>query len=261
MPAELDPYRDWIGITTAQRPLSYYQLVGVERSETNDAVIVAAADERIAIVTKQIKGPHARLARRTLFELEAAKNCLLDPVARASYDESLKSGSMSRSGVGIRNRDEATSTDNASPPPSRGSLSDLLDEALPIQSMPEVPANSAFLQLQPARKSRKWKPREAWTAVGVIIISAAVLVGLGAVAVSFIESLLDGSGGGAPPVVAANQRRSLPNKPIEMRSSGVTRHRRKLHLLLNRARSKHRRLTLVPDKQKAYHGIQRLTRS
>jgi hypothetical protein len=215
MPADLDPYRDWLGIAEPERPVSYYQLLGVERSETGDAVISAAADDRIAKVRKQLKGPNARLARRTLFELEAAKSCLLDPAARGSYDESLKSGAISRAAIKVGKPHSSTPASDAPPPELRSALSDLLDEALPTAPAPEVPRDLSALQLAVTRKPRNSKSREALTVVLVIVVPAIALIGLGALAVSFIESRLAGSGDAAPPVATANQVAEPPDHLIQ----------------------------------------------
>ena len=79
MAAEPDPYRDWLGITEPRRPLSYYQLLNLPRFEADGAVVELAADRQIAEVRGLVDGPHARLARRTLFELEAAKKWRFEP--------------------------------------------------------------------------------------------------------------------------------------------------------------------------------------
>ncbi|HEV2971296.1 MAG TPA: trypsin-like peptidase domain-containing protein [Pirellulales bacterium] len=90
MDKPFDPYRDWLGIQAAQRPLSYYQLLRLGPFETDAAVIARAADRQIETVRAFISGPNSRLARRTLFELESAKKCLLDPASKRAYDESLR---------------------------------------------------------------------------------------------------------------------------------------------------------------------------
>jgi hypothetical protein len=43
-----DPYEKWLGIPTDRRPVDYYQLLGIDPEEADDAVIQEAAEQQVA---------------------------------------------------------------------------------------------------------------------------------------------------------------------------------------------------------------------
>jgi hypothetical protein len=89
MPDDFDPYRDWLGITTPQRPPSHYALLGLAELERDAAKIAAAADARMREVRNHQVGPRGKFTQKLLNELAAAKLCLLDARAKAAYDAGL----------------------------------------------------------------------------------------------------------------------------------------------------------------------------
>ena len=93
MPEPFDPYRELLGIENSHRPLTHYELLGLEDFSRSNHLILRRADERIEQVTAFLGGPHARAAQRTLFELKSAKQCLLEPTKKATYDAALKAQS------------------------------------------------------------------------------------------------------------------------------------------------------------------------
>jgi len=90
MGTQFDPYREWLGVQVATRPLNHYQLLGISLGETDPEQIEDAAETRLATLREHVAGEHGKLARRTQFEIESAKQCLLDPATRLPYDEGLK---------------------------------------------------------------------------------------------------------------------------------------------------------------------------
>lgn len=89
MSAEFDPYYRWLSIPPAQQPPDHYRLLGVDRFESDAAVIENAADRQMAHVRNFQHGPHGRLSQLLLNEISAAKLCLLNPISCAEYDASL----------------------------------------------------------------------------------------------------------------------------------------------------------------------------
>jgi hypothetical protein len=81
-----DPYAAWLGISPVERPINHYLLLGLPRFEADRGRIAVAADERMRKVREFQHGQRAAVSQRILNELAAARVCLLDPNAKASYD-------------------------------------------------------------------------------------------------------------------------------------------------------------------------------
>ena len=90
MPEPFDPYLQWLGIEPHEMPVDHYRLLGVKRFESDPAAIAAAADQRMAFVRTYQTGPRAAYTQKLLNELAAARVCLLNPGAKASYDQVLE---------------------------------------------------------------------------------------------------------------------------------------------------------------------------
>lgn len=84
-----DPYRDWLGITDAQRPLNYYQLLRLEPFEDETAKIRGNYHQLNMHVRRQLAGKAAEVAHRLLVELTKAMLCLTDTRRKAEYDVSI----------------------------------------------------------------------------------------------------------------------------------------------------------------------------
>ena len=84
---QFNPYLKWLGIRTASP--DHYQLLGVERFESDPDVISSAADRQMAHVRKYQNGPQSAQSQVLLNELAAAKICLLTPEQKLDYDISL----------------------------------------------------------------------------------------------------------------------------------------------------------------------------
>jgi len=85
-----DPYRQWLGITAPQRPLDYYQLLGLPAFVEDREQILAAADAAVVRVRGQRPGQHAAQWGQLLDELAAVKGCLTDPSRKTEYDDRLR---------------------------------------------------------------------------------------------------------------------------------------------------------------------------
>jgi len=183
----LDPYRDWLGIQQKQRPLTMYQLLGLDPAESSSEQIEKAAGLQIAKLQKLLSGSNARLARRTLYELESARQCLLDPATKRSYDEGPRAGAVGPAIVTPESFGLTPDRDEASPPRlssesrntpaldalSRSSVESLLDEALPAaEEIPSPAANLAALGILP--KSPALARRDARKKVAVVILAIAM---------------------------------------------------------------------------------------
>lgn len=87
---EFDPYSAWLGIPAGTRPPDHYQLLGLPAFQDDRHVISAAANHQMAQVKPHFGGPQAALALRLLNEIASAKELLLNPEAKASYDAELR---------------------------------------------------------------------------------------------------------------------------------------------------------------------------
>lgn len=86
--SEFNPYREWLGIQTAGRP-TYYQLLGLPLSETNDSTIRRRAEEQLARL--QALGIEDEPAlRKVMARIQRAAKCLTTPSERQRYDQSLR---------------------------------------------------------------------------------------------------------------------------------------------------------------------------
>ncbi|HEX4143568.1 MAG TPA: hypothetical protein VHY91_08550 [Pirellulales bacterium] len=86
-----DPYYKWLGIPLEEQPPTHYRLLGIARFEADRDVITNAATRQAFHLRQLQVGPRAALAQRLLKEVAAAKATLLDPAAKAQYDQSLAS--------------------------------------------------------------------------------------------------------------------------------------------------------------------------
>jgi curved DNA-binding protein CbpA len=91
-----DPYESWLGITAADRPPTYYRLLGLSPFESNLETIERAALRRMGKVRQYQIGPHSDLSQEILAELARARLVLIDPDRRADYDAMLRSRALSR---------------------------------------------------------------------------------------------------------------------------------------------------------------------
>lgn len=90
MPEPYDPYLQWLGIEPHEMPVDHYRLLGIPRFESDPEIIAAAADQRMLHVRTFQTGPRAIYTQKLLNELSAARICLLNPGAKASYDQVLE---------------------------------------------------------------------------------------------------------------------------------------------------------------------------
>ncbi len=91
-----DPYDSWLGITAADRPPTYYDLLGLSAFESDPETIEKAALRRMSKVRQHQIGPHGDVSQEILAELARARLVLIDPDRRADYDARLRARSEGR---------------------------------------------------------------------------------------------------------------------------------------------------------------------
>ena len=92
MAESFNPYREWLGLDATATPPNHYELLELPPGESDLTKISAAADRAMARVRRVRPGAHAGEWGRLLDRIEAVKVCLLDPAAKAAYDQELGDG-------------------------------------------------------------------------------------------------------------------------------------------------------------------------
>lgn len=90
MAEQFDAYRKWLGIPPAEQPANHYRLLGLGLFENDPDSISNAADRQMAHVRTFQNGPYSALSQRLLNELAAARLCLLNPIQKSQYDQTLR---------------------------------------------------------------------------------------------------------------------------------------------------------------------------
>jgi hypothetical protein len=84
--AALDPYRDWLGIMTPERPPSPYQLLGLGELETSQKVVAEAARATKKTVRAYQIGQYRAEALALMTEIGQAADLLTNHEKKAAYD-------------------------------------------------------------------------------------------------------------------------------------------------------------------------------
>lgn len=87
-----DVYEMWLKVSSANRPLNHYELLGLPLFTAEPPVIAEAVEGAIRKVRFHLIGAHAGEARRLLEELEQAKKTLLNATTRRDYETFLRQG-------------------------------------------------------------------------------------------------------------------------------------------------------------------------
>jgi len=95
MTEAFDPYHRWLGIRDKQRPVNHYRLLGLELLETDADVIREAATRQLTYLQAHRNTAHRDLCLQLMEEITDAKLALLDPAAKAKYDQQLRGGKRS----------------------------------------------------------------------------------------------------------------------------------------------------------------------
>ena len=86
--AELDVYKEWLGIPEGDRPPDFYTLLRLVQFEDDQEKIQANYRKLNAHVRKYATGQYLKPSQDLLNELAKAMLCLTDPTAKRDYDES-----------------------------------------------------------------------------------------------------------------------------------------------------------------------------
>jgi hypothetical protein len=92
--ASFNPYKQWLEISYQGTVPSYYEMIGIDESETDGQLIKAAANRALARVRGHRPGDQAAIWTGLLDQLSQAAACLADPNMRADYDQLLVDGAV-----------------------------------------------------------------------------------------------------------------------------------------------------------------------
>ena len=95
MPDSFNPYHKWLAIPPEDQPANHYRILAIELWEDDTEVIANAAEQRISHLRILEMGEQGETASELIAEITAARDCLLDPAARAAYDEQLRGAQRS----------------------------------------------------------------------------------------------------------------------------------------------------------------------
>jgi hypothetical protein len=96
MQDRFDPYQQWLGIPAAEQPPHHYRLLGLPLFTEDRVAISRAVQARIAQVRLADAGRQPELVERLVAELTLARQTLLDPPRKLTYDAILRGARISR---------------------------------------------------------------------------------------------------------------------------------------------------------------------
>jgi hypothetical protein len=94
-----NPYREWLGWEQSRAP-DYYELLAIDRHESDATRIALAAEQAIVKVRSFRPGQQAGAWSRLLDEIRAAKECLCNSTLRQEYDAALARSDVFPSAAG-----------------------------------------------------------------------------------------------------------------------------------------------------------------
>lgn len=128
-----DPYLEWLNISPARRPPTYYDLLGLSSFESNPHIIREHASARYALIHQYQAGRRGEAAVGLLAELALARDVLCDPQRKAQYDAALASRNAATSSApGAAPQvaaDPPLGTTPSSPPAQHAARGGLLPQA------------------------------------------------------------------------------------------------------------------------------------
>ena len=103
MSSDFDPYREWLGIKSEQRPPDHYELLGLNLFEERTEIIDQASIDRVELLQDIATGSDdVELSQRILNEVSAARLCLLDRNQRERYNLQLRKKQLGMDSIEVK---------------------------------------------------------------------------------------------------------------------------------------------------------------
>ncbi len=90
MSKRFDPYSEWLNISPGNRPPDFYELLGLNKFESNEGLIKKAAKTRKRLLNEFISGERGRTAKSLIKEIAQAYHVLSQRKSKAAYDNRLR---------------------------------------------------------------------------------------------------------------------------------------------------------------------------
>jgi len=167
MPEAFDPYQEWLGISPFEPPPNHYRLLGLKPFEDSVDVI----ERTVISLTTRLKTLAAdqpeSLTRRVFADIHAAQECLLNPQAKAGYDQQLREQQPSLSAIAINSASPSAAEHEA--------------EAVLFAGHEEVASASSSATKLPAVNAASGKPAKARLIGDYVIVERIGVGGMGQV--------------------------------------------------------------------------------
>jgi hypothetical protein len=189
-----DPYQQWLGIPPAGHPPDHYRLLGLPAFTGDRAAISRAAQARIAQVRLADAGRQPELAERLVAELTLARQTLLDPPRKATYDAILRGARIAQAAAEPASKETPLDPRPAAPAGERAQQPPVVSLGAQAPLAAEPMAGGTWVS----------KPR---LASHIVLFTGIAAVGTAAIVVGLILSL------GSRPKVAGRDLLRFPNRP------------------------------------------------
>ncbi|HUY91716.1 MAG TPA: hypothetical protein VMV10_23440 [Pirellulales bacterium] len=178
MTEAFDPYRQWLGVPSGERPPNHYALLGLSLFEQDPEAIDNAADRQMAYVRTHQNGPHAAVTQQLLNELAAARVCLLNAAKKSQYDAGLKAKQAAASRPAA-----AAPAPPVEPRPAPQPVASLAPQPVAPAAAPTFPRPTTLRNAAPRKPANTlpgWlAPAAGGLAAGVLLATIAMSLGGG----------------------------------------------------------------------------------
>ena len=149
---DFDPYHKWLGIPRGQRPVTYYQLLGIASTERDPEVIEDAAIRQSSHVRTYQIGTHAEICQRVLNEIAQARQTILNAEKRKEYDAKLPEAVKARPKIATAER----AMKPKAPAPARsnkGMIASSFSATAPVAALAAVAGRFVWMSQPEPKKS------------------------------------------------------------------------------------------------------------
>lgn len=193
MAPSFDPYSEWLEVEDQRRPPTHYSILGVRSGESRAAVIEKHAQQQKLKLAPHLQGPDARLAKRLAFEIEAAKNCLIDAGRRAAYERLLHTPQDAKNQHQPARSSPAMQVPANQPPPgasgathathpaggqrTANDVNASMGQSTPVGGLPPTARAVLVHAPAPGNTTRTWTAKKVAAVATVAVLMIAIVIG------------------------------------------------------------------------------------